>query len=134
MKAGLVGDDAGDPAGIYGQRAIAGTPESGRSMQTMPLPTRSPMTSGAKSPRRRRSGRNSQHHSGIAIGDGTSRATDTGFAWRAVLGASAKMRHCTDAKHSVARHPNPLRDTTRLTLATKKHVLSWGVKFTYRYK
>ena len=112
MKAELVGDDAGDAARICGQRAIAGTPESGQPMQTMPLPTRSPMISGAKSRRRRRCGRNSRYDSGIAMGDGTDRATDTGFGQRAILRASATIRHCTDAKHSVARHPSPLRDTT----------------------
>jgi len=47
MKAELVGDDAGDPARICGQRAIAGTPEGAQPMQTMPLPTWSPMISAA---------------------------------------------------------------------------------------
>src|SRR5215813_1361912 len=116
VKAELVGDDAGDPAGICRQRAIAGTPESGQPTQTMPLPTWSPMISGAKSPRRRRGSRTFGHYSGIAMGGGTSRTTDTGFSRRAVLRASARIRHCTDAKHSVARHPEPpyapVRDTT----------------------
>jgi len=71
----------------------------------MPLPTWSLMISGAKSPRSRR-------YSDIAMGGGTAPATDTGFARRAVLRASAAIRHCTDAKYSVARHPRPLRDTT----------------------
>ena len=45
MKAELVGDDPGDPAAyaarasVCGQRSIAGTPEGGEPMQTMPLPT-----------------------------------------------------------------------------------------------
>jgi len=107
MKAELVGDDAGDPAGIRGPRAIAGTRESGQPMQTMPLPTWWPRIFGAKSPRWRR-----YSVIGIAMSVGTARATDTGFARLAVLRASAKMRRCTDAKHSVARHPSPLRDTT----------------------
>ena len=107
MKAELVDDDAGDPAGICRQRAIAGTPESDQPMQTIPLPTWSPMISGANSPRRRCGGRNSRNCSGIAMDGGTSGATDTGFARHAVLRASARIRPCTDAKHSVARHPSP---------------------------
>jgi len=100
MKAELAGDDAGDPAGIRGQRAVGGTPESDQPMQTMPLPTWSPLISAAKSPR-------SRHDSGIATGGGTGRTTSTGFARRAVLRAGATIRLCTDAKHSVARHPSP---------------------------
>src|SRR5215467_8113053 len=95
MKAELVGDDAGDPAGICGQRAIAGTPDSEQPMQTIPLPTWSPMICGAKSPRRRCGGRNFGQDSWIAMGGGTARATDTGFARRAVLRASARIRLCT---------------------------------------
>src|SRR5215831_1494674 len=94
MKAEIVGDDADDSARIRGQRAIAGTPGSDQP-QTIPLPTWSPMISAAKSPCSRR-------YCAIAMGGGTSRAIDAGFARRGVLRASARIRHCTDAKHSVA--------------------------------
>jgi len=46
-----------------------------------------------------------RRYSVIAMSGGTARATDAGFARRAVLRASAGIRLCTDAKHSVARHP-----------------------------
>src|SRR5262252_3964687 len=78
IKAELVGDDAGDSARICGQRAIEGPPDSDQ--QTMPLPTWSPMISGAKSPRLRR-----YSVIAIAMNVGTARATDTGFSRRAVL-------------------------------------------------